>query len=90
MDRESTTVRVYIYTDLIIDVDIHNMLEYLTELSKVSLAFTRKLEKSSLIVSLKGNKISSHMMIQQLINHRIVHKCIIGQFFFFNFKARTH
>ena len=57
MDRESTTVHVYMYTDLIIDVDLHTPPEYLSEPSNVGLtAFMTKLKKSSLIVSLKENK----------------------------------
>ena len=57
MDRELTTVHEYMYTDFIVDVDIHPMSEYLSELTDVGLAaFTTKLEKSSLIVSLKRDK----------------------------------
>ena len=57
MDRESTIVSVYMYTDLIIDVDVHTMTEYLSELTNVSLtAFKTKLKKPSLIDSLKENK----------------------------------
>ena len=48
---------LYLCTDLIIDVDVHPMIEYFSELTNVSLtAFTTKLEKSFLIVSLKENK----------------------------------
>ena len=52
-----TTVRVYMYADLIVDVDVHTPPEYLSEPSNISLtAFTTKLKKSSLIVSLKENQ----------------------------------
>ena len=57
MDRELTTAHVYMYTDLIVDVDVHTPLEYLSEPSNVGLtAFTTELKKSSLIVSLRENK----------------------------------
>ena len=48
---------LYMDTNLIIDVDVHPMTEYLSELTDVSLTtFTTKLDKSFLIVSLKENK----------------------------------
>ena len=57
MARELTTVHEYKYTDFVIDVDVHSTTEYLSELTDISLAaFTTKLEKSFLIVSLKREK----------------------------------
>ena len=57
MDREWTTVHEYKYTDFVIDVDIHPMTKYLSELTDISLAaFMTKLEKSSLTVSLNREK----------------------------------
>ena len=50
---------MYLYTNLIIDVDVHPVTEYFPELTDVSLAITTKLEKSFLIFSL--NEKSSHM-----------------------------
>ena len=47
---------LYLYTNLIIDVDVHPMTEYVPELTDVSLAIITKLEKSFLVVSLKKNK----------------------------------
>ena len=47
---------LYLYINLIIDVNVHPMNEYLSELTDISLSITTKLEKSFLIVSLKKNK----------------------------------